>query len=142
MKKNKEIIHKTSIGGQAVIEGVMMRGPEKIATAVRKPDGEIEMEIKPIGKVRKSKILKLPIIRGCINFFDSMILGIKSLMYSAKFFDLDDEGNQIEEEQGRFEQWLNKKLGSEKATNAVKKTKKAIGKLIKKEKTIDKNKNQ
>ncbi len=119
MKKNKEIIHKTSIGGQAVIEGVMMRGPEKIATAVRKPDGEIEMDIKPIGKARKSKILKVPIIRGCINFFDSMILGIKSLMYSAKFFDIDDEGNQIEEEPGKFEKWLNKKLGSEKATNAV-----------------------
>lgn len=119
MAKNKEIIHKTSIGGQAVIEGVMMRGPQKIATAVRKPDGEIEMEEKPIGAVRRNKILKLPIIRGCINFFDSMILGIKSLMYSAKFFELDDEGNQIEEEPGRFEKWLNTKLGSEKATNAV-----------------------
>ncbi len=120
MSKSCEVKkHKTSIGGQAVIEGVMMRGPEKIATAVRKPDGEIEMEEKEIGKVRRNKILKLPIIRGCINFFDSMILGIKSLMYSAKFFDLDDDGNQVEEEPGRFEAWLNKKLGSEKATNAV-----------------------
>ena len=119
MAKNKEIIHKTSIGGQAVIEGVMMRGPEKIATAVRKPDKEIEMEEKPIGAARKSKIVKLPIIRGCVNFFDSMIVGIQSLMYSAKFFDLDDEGNQIEEEPGKFEKWLNKKLGSEKATTAL-----------------------
>ncbi len=119
MKKNKDIIHKTSIGGQAVIEGVMMRGPQKIATAVRKPDGEIELEEKPIGKVRKNKILKLPIIRGCINFFDSMILGIQALMYSAKFFELDEEGNQVQEEPGKFEKWLNEKLGSEKATNAV-----------------------
>lgn len=119
MSKDKNIIHKTSIGGQAVIEGVMMRGPEKIATAVRKPDGEIEMEEKPIGKVRRNKILKLPIIRGCINFFDSMILGIQSLMYSAKFFELDEDGNQVEEEPGKFEKWLNEKLGSEKATNAV-----------------------
>ncbi len=119
MKKDKDIIHKTSIGGQAVIEGVMMRGPQKIATAVRKPDGEIEIEEKPIGKVRKNKILKLPIIRGCVNFFDSMILGIQSLMYSAKFFELDEDGNQIEEEPGKFEKWLNEKLGSEKATNAV-----------------------
>ena len=119
MKKDKDIIHKTSIGGQAVIEGIMMRGPQKIATAVRKPDGEIEIEEKPIGKVRKNKILKLPIIRGCINFFDSMILGIQSLMYSAKFFDLDEEGNQANEEPGKFEKWLNEKLGSEKATNAV-----------------------
>ncbi len=111
-------IHKTSIGGQAVIEGVMMRGPQKIATAVRKPDGEIEMEEKPIGKARKSKILKLPIIRGCVNFFDSLIVGLQSLMYSAKFFELDEDGNQVENE-GKFEKWLNEKLGSEKATTAV-----------------------
>ena len=97
----------------------MMRGPQKIATAVRKPDGEIVMEEKEIGKVRKNKILKLPIIRGCVNFFDSMIVGIQSLMYSAKFFDLDEDGNEKQEEPGKFEQWLNKKLGSEKATTAV-----------------------
>ena len=119
MKRNKDIIHKTSIGGQAVIEGVMMRGPQKIATAVRKPDGEIEMEEKAVGSVRRSKILKLPVIRGCINFFDSMILGIQALMYSAKFFEIDDEGNQIENEPGKFEKWLNEKLGSDKATNAI-----------------------
>ncbi len=111
--------HKTSIGGQAVIEGVMMRGPHKIATAVRKMDGEIAMEINDIGAARKNKILKLPIIRGCINFFDSLILGVKALMFSAKFFDIDDEGNQKEEEKGKFEVWLEKKLGSEKALNAV-----------------------
>lgn len=116
-EKNK--IHKTSIGGQAVIEGVMMRGPEKIATAVRKPDGEIVIDEKPIGKGRKNKILKLPIIRGCVNFFDSMIVGIQALMYSAKFFEVDEDGNQIEEEKGKFEKWLEEKLGSEKATNAV-----------------------
>ncbi len=118
-KKCKDIIHKTSIGGQAVIEGVMMRGPEKIATAVRKTDGEIVMEEKPIGKVRRNKFLKLPIIRGCINFFDSMILGIQALMYSAKFFDLDEEGNPQEQELGKFEKWLTEKLGSEKFFNVV-----------------------
>jgi len=115
--KNKAL--KTSIGGQAVIEGVMMRGPRKIATAVRKPDGEIVVDEKPLGKVRKNKFLKLPIIRGCINFFDSMIVGIQSLMYSAKFFEVDEDGNQIQEEPGKFEKWLEEKLGSEKATNAV-----------------------
>lgn len=118
MSDNKNI-HKTSIGGQAVIEGVMMRGPKKIATAVRKPDGEIEIDCSPLGKIRQNPILKLPIIRGCINFFDSMILGIKSLMYSAKFFEVDDDGNQIEEEPSKFEKWLEEKLGSEKAMNAV-----------------------
>ena len=110
---------KTSIGGQAVIEGVMMRGPHKIATAVRKPDGEIIIDEKPIGEGRKNKLFKLPIIRGCINFFDSMIVGIKALMFSAKFFDIDEDGNQLEENPGKFEKWLNEKLGSEKATEAV-----------------------
>lgn len=110
---------KTSIGGQAVIEGVMMRGPHKIATAVRKPDGEIILDEKPIGEGRKNKILKLPIIRGCINFFDSMIVGIKALMFSAKFFEVDEDGNELEQNPGKFEKWLNEKLGSEKATEAV-----------------------
>ncbi len=115
--KNK--IYKTSIGGQAVIEGVMMRGPESIATAVRKPDNEIIVEKQPLGKVRKSKILKLPIIRGCVNFVDSMVTGVKALMFSAKFFDIDEDGNQVEEEPGKFEKWLDKKLGSEKAFNVL-----------------------
>lgn len=118
-KKTDTNIHRTSIGGQAVIEGVMMRGPQSIATAVRKPDGEIALDVQTLGKIRRSKLLKLPIIRGCINFFDSMIMGIKSLMYSAKFFDVDDEGNPTEEEPSRFERWLEEKLGSEKAMNAA-----------------------
>lgn len=113
------IAKKTSIGGQAVIEGVMMRGPEKIATAVRKPDGEIVVDEQPLGKGRKSKFVKLPIIRGCVNFFDSMIVGVKSLMFSAKFFDVDDDGNEVEQEPGRFEAWLEKKLDSEKAMNVI-----------------------
>lgn len=118
-KKDKANIHRTSIGGQAVMEGVMMRGPHLIATAVRKPDGEIIIDEQSVGKVRKSKILKLPIIRGCINFFDSMIIGVKSLMFSAKFFDVDDEGEPTEEEPSKFEQWMERKLGSEKALSAV-----------------------
>ncbi|MBQ2931868.1 MAG: DUF1385 domain-containing protein [Clostridia bacterium] len=116
-KKNCSI-HKTSIGGQAVIEGVMMKGPDKIATAVRKLDGEIVVDEKLCGKARKRKILKLPVIRGCINFFDSMILGVKALMYSAKFFDIEEE-DAPKAEPGKFEKWLEKKLGSEKALNAV-----------------------
>lgn len=115
-KKNN--IHKTSIGGQAVIEGVMMKGPSKIATAVRKPDGEIVVDEKESGRVRRSKILKLPIIRGCINFFDSMILGVQSLMYSAKFFDIEDDGS-AQNQQSRFEKWLEEKLGSEKGMNVI-----------------------
>ncbi len=116
---NNKKTFKTSIGGQAVIEGVMMRGPETIATAVRKPDKEIIVDIQPIGNVRKNKLLKFPIIRGCVNFIDSMIIGVKALMFSAKFFDVEDDGTPKEEEPGRFEQWLDKKLGSEKAFNVL-----------------------
>ncbi|MBR5155921.1 MAG: DUF1385 domain-containing protein [Clostridia bacterium] len=118
MSCNKSNIHKTSIGGQAVIEGVMMKGPDKIATSVRKPDGEIEIDIKPCGKSRKNKFLNLPILRGCINFFDSMILGVKSLMWSATFFDL-EEDDSPKDKQSKFEKWMEEKLGSEKALNAV-----------------------
>lgn len=83
----------TSIGGQAIIEGVMMKGPEKIAMAVRKPDGEIIIEKKELKK--KSVFFKIPIIRGVFAFVDSMITGVDALMFSAKFYD--DDGNPIEE---------------------------------------------
>lgn len=79
----------TSIGGQAIIEGVMMRGPKKIAMAVRKPDGEIiieEKEAKGIGKWAK-----MPILRGIVSFVSSMVTGVQALMFSAKFFDIEDE---------------------------------------------------
>lgn len=117
-KKNTKV-HKTSIGGQAVMEGVMMRGPKKVATAVRKSDGEIIIDEQELGKVRTGKFVKLPIVRGCVNFIDSMILGVKSLMFSAQFFDLDEEGNPTEQEPSKFEAWLEKKLDSEKAMNVV-----------------------
>lgn len=96
----------TSIGGQAVIEGVMMRGPHKIATAVRKPDGEIiidEKESKSLGK-----IAKVPIIRGVIAFISSMVIGVKSLMFSAKFYDVEDENKkeQKKETKENMSDWM------------------------------------
>ncbi|MEE1043325.1 MAG: DUF1385 domain-containing protein, partial [Clostridia bacterium] len=101
-------IHKTSIGGQAVMEGVMMRGPKEIAIAVRKPDKEIIVEKRPISSVlQKSKILKLPVIRGCIAFFESMITGVKALMFSAEFYDIEGE----EYKESKFDKWLEEKLG-------------------------------
>ena len=115
----KECLHRTSIGGQAVMEGVMMRGPHKIATAVRKPDGDIVIDEQPIDKARKSKFVKLPIIRGCVNFFDSMIIGVKALMFSAQFFDVDDDGNPVEQKPSKFEELLETKLSSEKAMNVI-----------------------
>lgn len=115
---DSKTMHKTSIGGQAVMEGVMMRGPHNVATAVRKPDGEIIVDNNELGKVRTSKFVKLPIIRGCVNFVDSMIIGVKSLMFSAQFIDVEDEDLK-EQEPSKFEAWLDKKLGSEKAMDIV-----------------------
>lgn len=83
----------TSIGGQAVIEGIMMRGPEKIAVAVRKPDGDIiidESDVKIKGGIRK-----IPFVRGVFAFVDSLVIGIKALMFSANFYD--DDGKPKEE---------------------------------------------
>ena len=85
-----------------------MRGPKEYAMAVRKPDGEIIVEKRPVASVlQKSKILKLPIIRGCISFFESMITGVKALMFSAEFFDVEGE----EESQSKFDKWLDEKFG-------------------------------
>ncbi len=99
--------HITSIGGQAVMEGVMMRGPFKTATAVRTPDGHIEKKVEDIGSKTHSKFWKLPIVRGCINFVDSMYIGIKALMYSAEFMDLEDD----EPSESKLDKWLEDKLG-------------------------------
>lgn len=79
----------TSIGGQAIIEGVMMRGPKKIAMAVRKPDGEIIIEEKEA--IGIGKWSKFPIIRGVVSFVSSMVIGVQALMFSANFFDLEED---------------------------------------------------
>ena len=118
-KENSRKEHRTSIGGQAVMEGVMMRGPHNVATAVRKPDGEIVIDDMKLGKIRTGRFVKLPIVRGCVNFIDSMIIGVKSLMFSAQFIDVDDEGEPVEQEPSKFEMWLDEKIGSEKAMNIV-----------------------
>lgn len=97
--ENKQQCHITSIGGQAVIEGVMMRGPKEIATAVRTPDGEIVVDKKPIASIlQKWKFLKLPILRGVISFIESLVIGTKALMYSAEFFDIEEEEDKKKKE--------------------------------------------
>ena len=107
--------HMTSIGGQAVMEGVMMRGPKESAVAVRKPDGEIIVDVKPVASIlQKYKFLKLPIIRGVVSFFESLIIGTKALMFSAEFFDIEEEEDKAkkeamtEEERKKFEAKENK----------------------------------
>lgn len=99
--------HITSIGGQAILEGVMMRGPHKTAMAVRKPDKEIEYKVEENGTKKRNAILKLPVIRGAVNFIDSLVVGMKALMYSAEFIDLEEE----EETESKFDKWLEEKLG-------------------------------
>lgn len=83
---------RVSIGGQAVIEGIMMKNNDKYAIAVRKPDKEIEVKIekyKPAGE--RCKLFKIPIIRGVFNFVESLVIGVKTLMYSAEFYDEEEE---------------------------------------------------
>lgn len=97
---------KCEVGGQAVIEGVMMRGSRGQATAVRTPDKEIKIEFKKIIPItKKYKFLNIPFIRGIFVLLDSLITGINTLNYSASFFEDEDE---IE---SKFEIWLKNKFG-------------------------------
>ena len=88
----------TTIGGQALIEGVMMKGPTDIAIAVRKPNNEIEVKKEKLNtSSSRHKFLRLPIIRGVVGLIDAMVIGTKSLMYSAEFYDEEYDKSKIEE---------------------------------------------
>ncbi|MGN0469711.1 MAG: DUF1385 domain-containing protein [Acutalibacteraceae bacterium] len=107
----------TSIGGQALMEGIMMRGPKKSTVAVRKSDGTIELEeIQPLDWSKKHKILGLPIIRGVVNMIDSLVTGMRALTMSADKI-LDEETSE-EEEMSKFDKWVDKHFG-EKAVNII-----------------------
>ncbi len=104
MTKNK---HMTSIGGQAVLEGVMMRGPAKTAVAIRKADGEIVLDVKENKSfMAKYKLNKIPILRGFLSFFVSMYIGVKYTMYSAEFVEVEEE-----ETESKFDKFLEKVFG-------------------------------
>lgn len=101
--------HKTSIGGQALIEGIMMRGPKGNAMSVRLPDGTIETELEPyIPLKQKNKIFGVPIIRGVAAFVESMITGYKYLMKSADKTMTEEEK---EEEMSKLDRWLTDHMG-------------------------------
>ena len=103
---------KTMCGGQALIEGIMMRGPKKQAIVVRKPDGELAVQVKELKLVKdRYPVLGWPFIRGIFSFCGAMYNGVTALMYSADFFPEEEE-----EEPSKFEKWLVDKLGDEKAT--------------------------
>ena len=101
---------KTTIGGQALIEGIMMRGPEKDAIVVRGKDG-LKVEINDRKIHKPGSVATWPVIRGAVNFFDAQVVGVKALMRSA---DLAPEEYTEDEKPSKFEQWLEKKLGNEK----------------------------
>ena len=83
---------KITIGGQAVIEGVMMRGPELTATAVRTPEGKIELSSRPVNSISdRYPILKKPLLRGCVSLIESLVIGIRSLGYSAQMAGEEEE---------------------------------------------------
>ncbi|CUO52535.1 peptide chain release factor N(5)-glutamine methyltransferase [Clostridium disporicum] len=106
-------MRKCDVGGQAVIEGVMMRGSKGLATAVRTPSGKIEVDMKSVKPLTKRyKFLNIPFIRGIFILIDSLIVGIKTLNYSASFFEED-------EEESKFELWLKKKLGDKGANDLI-----------------------
>ncbi len=105
---------KTSIGGQALIEGIMMRGPKKQSIVVRSKDG-IVSKVEDLKLIKdKHPICGWPLIRGVVNFGSSMVNGVKALMYSAEFYP-DEE----EQQPGKFEQWFEKKFGSSALEKAV-----------------------
>ena len=101
---------KTVIGGQALIEGIMMRGPEKDAVVVRGKDG-LSVEVNRRKLPQEKSPLRWPFIRGIYNFFDAQVTGVKSLMHSA---DLAPDDGAVQEESSKFDRWLEKKLGDEK----------------------------
>lgn len=115
-KKTTNEKFKTMIGGQALIEGIMMMGPDKCATVVRAKDG-IHTKVEPRKPVKRCSVKKIPFVRGVFNFCASMKTGVSALMYSADFFAEDEEENT--EKQSKFDAWLEKKLASEKAQSVL-----------------------
>lgn len=109
MSKEKKTNKYVAVGGQALMEGIMMRGPEGMAVSLRLPDGTIETEMKDFVSVRKKiKILNIPIVRGIVSFIESMISGYKLLMESAEKTALDDL--QAEDE-SKLDKWISEHFG-------------------------------
>ena len=110
MKQEQTCKFKTSVGGQALMEGIMMRGPEKIACAVRRPDGTLDLTEEP---VKHHPWQKIPFVRGTLAMCDSLITGYRYLMHSAEV----SMGDEFEaEEPSKLEQWLTRHFG-EKVQN-------------------------
>lgn len=106
----------SGIGGQAVMEGVMMKNQDKYAVAVRKPDHEIVVEVSEYdGIIQNKKIRNFPILRGVFSFIESLTLGMKTLMFSASFFEEEDEKKPGEKDKEKSKEKEVKQTASEKA---------------------------
>ena len=105
---------RTSIGGQALIEGIMMRGPKKLAIVVRGKDGLVDKTEEITSIKDKYPILGFVFIRGVVNFISSMALGMRSIMFSA-----DQMPEEEQEDPSKLDMWIEKKLGSEKAEKVI-----------------------
>lgn len=115
MAEQKSCAFRTSIGGQALIEGILMRGPEKQAIVVRDRDGNMVEKVEDLKLIKdRHPILGWPLVRGTVNFLDSMVKGVKALMYSADFYP-DEEAAQP----SKFELWLEKHMSSKKLESAL-----------------------
>jgi len=109
-KELLQIMKKCSIGGQAVLEGVMMKAPDRMAIAVRRTDGIIEVRSKKLSSIKERyPLLNLPVLRGIVNFAETMVLGIRSLMDSAELYAGDELGEDYKP--SRFEEWISEKTG-------------------------------
>lgn len=114
-KKEQPCAFRTSIGGQALIEGILMRGPEKQAIVVRDQEGTLVEKVEPLRFIKdRYPILGVPLIRGTVNFLDSMVNGVKALMYSADFYP-DEEVSQP----SKFELWMEEHFSSKKLESLI-----------------------
>ena len=110
----------SNIGGQAVLEGVMMKNGDQYAVAVRKPDGEIALQKEVYdGIVKWKKLTKIPFVRGIFSFVDSLVLGMKTLSYSASFFEEEEEEELTEKEAAKKEKQENLIMGITMACSVV-----------------------
>lgn len=106
---------RTSIGGQALIEGILMRGPAKQAIVVRDQEGNLVEKVEELSLIKdRYPILGVPLIRGTVNFLDSMVKGVKALMYSADFYP-----EEAAAQPSKFDLWLERHFSSKKLEGAV-----------------------
>ena len=91
----------SGIGGQAVMEGVMMRNGDKYAVAIRKPDHEIVVEKKDCKDFSKTVWSKIPLVRGVVSFVDSLVMGLSTLMFSASFFEEEEETKPVKNKEAK-----------------------------------------